>query len=241
MMDLSKVADLALIVIDASIGFEMETFEYISLLNNHGFPNVMGVLTHIDFFKDGKMFRKSRKMFKRRFEYECGSGYKLFYLSAIRNGFYLKQDVHNLARFISIIKFTPVRWKSEHSFVLADRFERAADDKITFWGYVRGCTYRINDRVHVVGVGDHYIESMVEVSDPCEIETKGNGMRSLKKKDKLIYAPMTNLGFMNFEATGGFITIPEKNVMFTDVKKLEALGLVQRDKQSDSEYEDEPE
>lgn len=33
MMDLSKVADLALIMIDASIGLEMETFEFISLLN----------------------------------------------------------------------------------------------------------------------------------------------------------------------------------------------------------------
>lgn len=33
MMDLAKVADLALIMIDASIGFEMETFEFISLLN----------------------------------------------------------------------------------------------------------------------------------------------------------------------------------------------------------------
>lgn len=54
MTDLAKVADLALILIDASIGFEMETFEFLSLLNNHGFPNVMGVLTHIDFFKDNK-------------------------------------------------------------------------------------------------------------------------------------------------------------------------------------------
>lgn len=89
-MDLAKVADLALIVIDASIGFEMETFEFISLLNNHGFPNVMGVLTHIDFFKDGKTFRKTRKMYKKRFEYEVGEGYKLFYLSALQNGFYLK-------------------------------------------------------------------------------------------------------------------------------------------------------
>jgi len=32
MMDLSKIADLVLLVIDASIGFEMETFEFISIL-----------------------------------------------------------------------------------------------------------------------------------------------------------------------------------------------------------------
>ena len=29
---MAKIADLALIVIDASVGFEMETFEFISLL-----------------------------------------------------------------------------------------------------------------------------------------------------------------------------------------------------------------
>ena len=51
-------------------------------------------------------------------------GYKLFYLSGVRNDIYMKQDINNLARFISIIRFTPVRWKSEHPFVMADRYER---------------------------------------------------------------------------------------------------------------------
>jgi len=32
MIDLSKIADLALILIDASVGFEMDTFEFLSLL-----------------------------------------------------------------------------------------------------------------------------------------------------------------------------------------------------------------
>ena len=79
--------------------------------------------------------------------------------------------MHNLARFISIIRFTPVRWKSEHSFILADRFERNPNnvEQLSFWGYIRGCTYRINDRAHLVGVGDFYIESIEEVNDPCEV------------------------------------------------------------------------
>lgn len=80
MIDLAKVADLALILIDVSIGFELETFEYLSLLRSHGFPNVMGILTHMDFFKDNKQLRKTRKKYKKRFEYEVGSDYKLFYL-----------------------------------------------------------------------------------------------------------------------------------------------------------------
>ncbi len=32
MIDLAKVADLALLLVDASIGFEMETFEFLSIM-----------------------------------------------------------------------------------------------------------------------------------------------------------------------------------------------------------------
>lgn len=126
---------------------------------------------------------------------------------------------------------------------MADRYERSVTnpDLVTFWGYVRGCTYRVSDRVHVVGCGDHYIDSMVETHDPCEGPQGDNPMRTLKKKDKIIYAPMTNLGFMNFEATGGYITIPSRNVLFTDVKRLEALGEVQMDKGGSSEEEEDEE
>ncbi|KAM3139101.1 hypothetical protein pb186bvf_008699 [Paramecium bursaria] len=209
MIDLAKVADLALIMIDASIGFEMETFEFLSLLNNHGFPNVMGVLTHIDFFKDNKQLRKTRKKYKKRFEYETGGNYKLFYLSALKNDYYLKQDIINLARFISIIKITPVRWKTDHPFILVDRYEEQ-EEKTTFFGYVRGCTYRINDRMHLVGSGDYYIESFEEVNDPAAVHNKG--MRSLKDNEKLIYAPMSNVGFI--DSNNGFIKIQKP--IFTD-------------------------
>lgn len=67
MIDLSKIADIVLLMIDASLGFEMETFEFLSLLKCHGFPHVMGVLTHLDFFKDNKQLRKTKKKFKKKF------------------------------------------------------------------------------------------------------------------------------------------------------------------------------
>jgi ribosome biogenesis protein BMS1 len=82
MVDLAKIADLALLVIDASIGFELETFEFISLLQNHGFPCVMGVLTHLDEFKENKALRKIKKAMKKRFWTEVYEGAKLFYLSS---------------------------------------------------------------------------------------------------------------------------------------------------------------
>ncbi|ESR37348.1 hypothetical protein CICLE_v10029546mg [Citrus x clementina] len=51
MIDCAKIADLALLLIDASHGFEMETFEFLNLMQNHGLPKFMGVLTHLDKFK----------------------------------------------------------------------------------------------------------------------------------------------------------------------------------------------
>lgn len=109
-----------------------------------------------------------------------GSGYKLFYLSGLKNSLYLKHDIINLARFISFIKYTPVRWKSEHPFILSDRFEKIDEERTAFYGYIRGCTYRLNDRVHFVGLGDFTLESMDVQSDPCEIILKSTTMRTLK-------------------------------------------------------------
>ena len=85
MINLSKVANLALILIDASIGFEMETFEFLTLLKSHGFPNVMGILTHLDFFREGKKMTKTRNKIKKRFEQEVGMKSRLFYFSNIKN------------------------------------------------------------------------------------------------------------------------------------------------------------
>ena len=35
MIDLAKIADLVLLVVDASFGFEMETFEFLNILQVH--------------------------------------------------------------------------------------------------------------------------------------------------------------------------------------------------------------
>lgn len=49
------------------------------------------------------------------------TGAKLFYLSGMRNGKYLRREVHNLARFISVMKFRPLAWRAAHPFLVADR------------------------------------------------------------------------------------------------------------------------
>uniref|UniRef100_A0A914RC22 Uncharacterized protein n=1 Tax=Parascaris equorum TaxID=6256 RepID=A0A914RC22_PAREQ len=48
MIDMSKIADLVLLMVDASYGFEMETFEFLNMCQVHGMPRIIGVLSHLD-------------------------------------------------------------------------------------------------------------------------------------------------------------------------------------------------
>lgn len=93
MMDVAKVADLILMMVDASFGFEMETFEFLNLLQTHGFPKVMGVLTHLDLFKTSKKQRAVKKELKARFWTEIYQGAKLFYFSGVSHGLYPRTEV----------------------------------------------------------------------------------------------------------------------------------------------------
>lgn len=44
-----------------------ETFEFLNLLQTHGFPKVLGVLTHLDTFKNAAKMNKVKKTLKQRF------------------------------------------------------------------------------------------------------------------------------------------------------------------------------
>ncbi|XP_026411520.1 ribosome biogenesis protein bms1-like [Papaver somniferum] len=67
MTDAAKYADAVMLLIDtkygfaAKYGFEMETFEFLNLLQVHGTPKVMGVLTYLDKLKDENR-RETTKM-----------------------------------------------------------------------------------------------------------------------------------------------------------------------------------
>ncbi|KAG8327223.1 Glycoside hydrolase 2 (Mannanase, beta-galactosidase) [Homalodisca vitripennis] len=92
MIDLAKVADLVLLLIDASFGFEMEIFEFLNICQVHGMPRVMGVLTHLDMLKQAKTLKRTKKVLKHRFWTEVYAGAKLFYLSGLLHGEYLRNE-----------------------------------------------------------------------------------------------------------------------------------------------------
>ncbi|WMV11771.1 hypothetical protein MTR67_005156 [Solanum verrucosum] len=69
-----------------TIMYMVETFEFLNILQNHGFPKVMGVLTHFDQFKDVKKLKKMKQRLKHRFWTEIYDGAKLFYLCGLIHG-----------------------------------------------------------------------------------------------------------------------------------------------------------
>lgn len=110
MLDCAKIADLVLLCVDAKFGFEMETFEFLNVLQTHGFPKVFGVFTHLDEFRTVKNLRKTKKLLKQRFWTEIYQGAKMFYLSGVMNGkFYLKNEVQQLSLFMTRVKVCIVR------------------------------------------------------------------------------------------------------------------------------------
>ena len=75
-----------LLLIDASFGFEMEIFEFLNVCQVHGFPKIIGVLTHLDLLKDNKSLKKTKKKLKTRFWTEVYQVHKLLYgLFAVLN------------------------------------------------------------------------------------------------------------------------------------------------------------
>ncbi|KAI8366196.1 hypothetical protein BD560DRAFT_400847 [Blakeslea trispora] len=217
MVDVAKIADLVLLMIDASFGFEMETFEFLNILQSHGFPKVMGVLTHLDKFRNNKTLKTTKKRLKNRFWTEIYQGAKLFYLSGIINDRYPNMEIQNLSRFISVMKFRPLVWRNTHPYVVADRIEDLTDPEllhrkpncdrtVTLYGYLRGTNLKPNMRVHIPGAGDHFLADVSVLADPCPLPDKER--KRLDEKHKLIYAPMSDVGGVMYDKDAVYINVP---------------------------------
>ncbi|KAL1806498.1 hypothetical protein ACET3Z_029566 [Daucus carota] len=242
MIDAAKFADLALLLIDGSYGFEMETFEFLNIMQNHGFPKVMGVLTHLDKFKDVKKLRKTKQRLKHRFWTEIYDGAKLFYLSGLIHGKYPKREVHNLARFVSVMKFHPLSWRKDHPYVLVDRFEdvtppekvehdKKCDRNVTLYGYLRGCNLKKETKVHIAGVGDFSVAGITSLADPCPLPSAAK-KKGLRDKEKLFYAPMSGLGDLLYDKDAVYININDHFVQFSKVDG-ESGGVTEKGKERD--------
>ncbi|KAF9049541.1 DUF663-domain-containing protein [Hymenopellis radicata] len=222
MIDIGKIADLVLLMIDGSFGFEMEAFEFLNVLQSHGFPKVIGILTHLDLIKKAATLKDSKKALKKRFWTEIYQGAKLFYLSGVLNGRYPDSEILNLSRFISVMKFRPLVFRNTHPYLLADRIEDLTpreeirlskgkcDRTVTVYGYVRGTNLRMGTKVHIPGVGDLDMKSVSLLGDPCPMpDADSEKRRKLSEKKKLlVHAPMSDVGGVIYDKDAVWINVP---------------------------------
>ena len=231
MIDVSKIADIVLLMIDGNYGFEMETMEFLNVLAATGMPgNVFGILTHLDLFRKHSTLRDAKKRLKQRFWSELYQGAKLFYLSGVLHGRYPDKEIHNMSRFISVMKNPrPLVWRNTHPYCLVDRFldvtpptkieeNPKCDRLVGLYGYLRGTNFPAEGaRVHIPGVGDLSVSAVEALPDPCSTphreqtvaRASGKPTRTrLGEKHKLLYAPMSDVGGV----------LVDKDAVYIDVK-----------------------
>lgn len=246
-MDVAKIADIVLLMIDGNYGFEMETMEFLNVLGASGMPgNVFGILTHLDLFKKQSTLRMAKKRLKHRFWGELYQGAKLFYLSGVINGRYPDREIHNLSRFLSVMKNPrPLVWRNNHPYCLADRFldvtpptkieaDEKCDREIALYGYLRGTNFPArNTRVHVPGVGDLTVKEIEVLPDPCPTPhmdqaiakaTGKFGRRRLDERQRVLFAPMSDVGGVLVDKDAVYIDF-KTSTFDRDADDLEDRGL----------------
>lgn len=265
MIDAAKVADLVLLVIDASFGFEMETFEFLNIAAAQGMPKIIAVLTHLDKLREGRQCRRAKKTFKDRIWAELYDGAKVFYLSGLTtNGDYLSREILNLARFISVAKFPLLRWRADHPYILADRVEDItpkslpphANRTVAAYGYVRGSPLRPAAgewRIHLAGVADLVAKQIEPLPDPCpppEV-VSANGppnppgqkkKRKVSERERMLHAPMApEVDGIAYERDAVYINLNEENIRFSDKSTLVRDGQPDENDADDGEQSSEGE
>ncbi|XP_026389443.1 ribosome biogenesis protein BMS1 homolog isoform X2 [Papaver somniferum] len=215
MIDAAKYADLVLFCIDASYGFEMETFEFFNLLQVHGFPNVIGVLTNLDKIKPDGSLKETKQRLSRQFRNEIYGGAEVFYLSNLDKGMYMDDEIHKLGAFISVMKFNPLSWQTAHPYVLVDHFEdvtspervhidNKCDRNIVMYGYLRGSNFRRGTQVHIAGAGDFPVYGIKSLADPCSLPIAAK-IKGVSDKERLFYAPMSGLGDLLYDKDAEYL------------------------------------
>jgi ribosome biogenesis protein BMS1 len=138
----------------------------------------------------------------------------------VLNGRYPDQEIMNLSRFISVMKFRPLVFRNQHPYLVADRLQdltsREAlrtnpkmDRTITLYGYLRGINLPASDAaIHIPGAGDLVVKNVSRLSDPCPLPTlESERRRKMGEKGKLIHAPMSDVGGMTFDKDAVYVNV----------------------------------
>jgi ribosome biogenesis protein BMS1 len=161
MSDVSKIADIVLFLVNAENGFEMETFEFLNLLLSHGFPKVIGIITHLD-----SAGHKKAKPLKERFKKELSTTVKVYKMGNLINKKYEKKSVIGLSRILHQNKLKVLSFREGRGYLIADRVERE-NNMLYIFGYSRGVGLTVRETFHICGVGDFSLKEVRILDDLC--------------------------------------------------------------------------
>ena len=113
----------------------------------------------------------------------------------------------------------------QHPYLLADRFEDLTpeeavrqdplcDRRIALFGYLRGCNLKPGMHVHLAGVGDFALAEVSALPDPCPLPGAIK-RRSLDDRERLLYAPMSDVGRLTYDKDAMYVNLADHTVNFT--------------------------
>jgi ribosome biogenesis protein BMS1 len=114
----------------------------------------------------------------------------------------------------------------QHPYVLADRFEDLTpaeavrqnplcDRRIALFGYLRGCNLKPGTHVHLAGVGDFALSDVSSLPDPCPLPGSTGKRRSLDDRERLLYAPMSDVGRLTYDKDAMYVNLADHTVNFS--------------------------
>lgn len=237
-LDISKLVNLVILVVNAKVGLEVEHYEYLNILQATGFPRVFTVFTHLDEFHKIKALRNEKVKLRERIWKEVHPGSRVFYMNGLAYGrTYHKTDMALLARILSRQEYKlGLNWRDNHAGVLIDRIEDITDPgllskvnqeknklvkhTLLVYGYVRGTYMDPAQHFCIPGAGNVIVKSMKPLPDPCQCfeqqKKDGEARRSLSSKSKTIYAPFSNMGDIFHDKDGLWLRIHETGVRWKD-------------------------
>lgn len=104
---------------------------------------------------------------------------------------------------------------------MIDRVEELAGSRTTLCGYLRGNNLNVKEPLFISGFGLISDYTAEQITDPCPLLVYDPKSRSLRKKEKMIHAPQSQVGQCIFDKDGDYITLPKQHVVFTQVENEE--------------------
>lgn len=227
MTDAAKIADIVLLMVNASHNFEMETFEFLNLLSAHGFPKTISVISHLDLVD-----KSVASAIKARFRKELSTTVKVYKLEKLIHGKYEKKSIMGLSRLLNQSKIRILSFRKGRGYMVADRIENTKDGKTIMFGYCRGDGFNNKQRIHVPGAGDYTINNITIMDDPCPLgNPKETSQRTIQQKAQRIHAPMSDIGGLKIDDDAIYVDIPKNQLDFTKLTSP-SINLTEEEKKT---------